>query len=140
MPPRELASETRKSEAEGWPNSTFNGRLWYDDGMDENPYQSPESEPDSDPKQPDRYTMAVGCAFLTFGGIYCVLGLKELLLPGSTLVTLLLPCLIAAPAAGAMGFWGWRHPDSKWPLAVAYFLAVSWLLRALFEIYVLRVR
>lgn len=116
--------------------------------MDENPYKSPEHESESGakpPKPPSRFTAAVGYGWLSFfGTVFLLGGLEEVALPPDSMVystyKVILIFLVASPVGIAMSYWGWRHPESPRALAVAILLAVSWVLRAIFEMYVLGIR
>jgi hypothetical protein len=123
--------------------------------MEENPYKSPKAVPkveklpaQSAPevaKRPSRlfkrYFFAPLFGFVAFGGLFCfelgmILAAFELgLLSGSLelpggLEWLVWCALAVVPlsSGAAIAFWTWWNPESKWALAVALLLGLSYLI------------
>ena len=98
--------------------------------MDDNPYQSPESDPEFEKrpkKSPNRFFHAAVCGFFGFMGPFILLlglfgaSLTPFAPPYSALPMLLIPLTIAV----AMATWAWCYPESKWVLPVAILLVVT---------------
>jgi hypothetical protein len=103
--------------------------------MDENPYQSPESEPEVEKrpsKPPNRYSLALFRGFFAWVGLTMLQewGLQALEVflnrkiapPGSMIVTF---ALIALPVGVMIAWWTSRVPESKWARVVAMLSGLS---------------
>ena len=116
--------------------------------MDENPYKSPESEPEIQkppPKPSNRFIFAGLYGFLAFGGFamsqavivetYWVLS-EPATVHSLAEKRLMLPtyALIASPIGILIAWWTLRAPKSKWVFAVALVLGVNWAVLALIGI------
>ena len=124
-----------------------NGQLQYDDGMDENPYQSPTSVPEVEsshrehPKKPlPLWAHSALSGFMVAGGLVIWQALiVDALWPTFAPPYLLLKrlmmyalyTLFASPAGVLMAIWAWRRPESKLALAVGGLVTLSWFVVAL---------
>jgi hypothetical protein len=116
--------------------------------MDDNPYKSPECEPDipkPPPKPPNPYLVAGANGFMAFGGFamsqavivqtYWVLSEPATVYSLAEKRLMLAICaLIASPVGVLIAWWTLREPKSKWVFAVALFLGVIWVVLALIGI------
>lgn len=100
--------------------------------MDENPFKSPESEPEVVPrpgKPANPYAQAAICGFLALIGVFdfqiavvkIVVPDPLSLLPYTLLLFFLMPCSVCV----AMARWAWLRPESALPLPAAMLLFVS---------------
>ena len=103
--------------------------------MDDNPYQSPESDTkiEKRPKKPpNRFGFGAVCGY--FGAIGPYILLSSLLGPFMSSVEV--PLYMALPmflsiffipgtVGLAMARWAWRHPESKWVFPVAILLGLT---------------
>jgi hypothetical protein len=105
---------------------------WYNDGMDENPYQSPQSEPEAGPpcrKASKQYGQALVSGFFAFIGTFNIqMTVLGLMLPPYKVTfppyTVILFLLIPGASTVAMATWGWHRPESKWVRAATVLIAV----------------